>query len=194
MSNSAQAYPLHWPEWCPRTTRPVSSKFKTSLSGAIKNVQDSIRLFANDSGKKAENIIISSNFNLTDNRPKDAGVAVYFLWNGVSTCFPVDKYLKIEENLQAIHHCIEAERVKLRHGGIHFVTASFRAQAALPPPTLEPDLDWWKVLMVSRSDSITTIESSYLKLRSRCHPDRGGNPDEFDMIQKAWNEAVKEKK
>lgn len=106
---TAQAFPLTWPESWPRTTSRGKSQFKTSLEGAIRNVESSLSLFAKDSGKKVENIMVSSNFQLMSRSPDDLGVAVYFTWDGISTCIAVDRYAKLEENLQAIHHCIEAE-------------------------------------------------------------------------------------
>ena len=52
-----QAYPLTWPESYPRTTKPQQSRFKTTINGALKNVQDSIRKFSDDSGRKVENVV-----------------------------------------------------------------------------------------------------------------------------------------
>jgi len=183
------AYPLHWPDNWPRNSRPTSSKFNTSIAGALKNVEKSITMFAKDSGKKVENVVISSNVTLSTQRPKDPGVAVYFSWDGMSTCIAVDRYQKVEDNLQAIHHCLEAERTKLRHGGINLVRAAFRGYASLPPPSSTGPMNWWEVLEVSRTASLPDIERQYKKLRSKHHPDKGGDPAVFDKIQKAWEEA-----
>lgn len=143
-----QAYPLHWPEGWPRTERPGSSRFDTSISKALKNVQDGLRLFAQDSGRKVEDVVISSNVTLGEQKPGDSGVAVYFSWDGISTCIAVDRYQKVEDNLQAIYHCIEAERTKLRHGGLNLVRAAFRGYAALPPPGSANRRKWFEVLGV----------------------------------------------
>lgn len=182
------AYPLYWPENWSRTKNPGSSQFKTSISGALNNVNESIRRFANDSGKKVENIVISSNVTLGEQRPKDSGVAVYFSWDGISTCIAVDRYTKVEDNLQAIHHCIEAERTKLRHGGINLVRAAFRGYASLPPPT-ESSENWREVLGVTRTAKIDEARKAYNTLRSKTHPDRGGDSEQFNKIQKAWEQA-----
>lgn len=47
-----QAYPLHWPPGFPRTKWRENSRFKTGFDNALRNVQDSLRKFAADSGKK----------------------------------------------------------------------------------------------------------------------------------------------
>lgn len=163
-----QEYPLHWPNW-PRTTSPGKSQLKTSLTAAVNNVKDSLRRFAVDSSRKVEGLIVSSNATLMDGNPKDAGVAVYFTWDGISTCIAVDRYQKIEENLQAIHHVIEAERTKLRHGGLNLVRAAFRGYAALPPPSNAKDA--WSVLGVARGASDEDIEAAYRAKAKKMHPD-----------------------
>lgn len=186
------AYPLYWPEHFPRSKRPGSSKFKTSLPGALRNVEDSLRRFGDDSGKKITNLVISSNVTLGQQRPADAGVALYFTWDDMQTCIAVDRYSKVEDNLQAIHHCIEAERVKLRHGGIELVKAAFRGYVALPPP--EGVIVWHEVLGVSPHAEPEAIEKAYHELRSQHHPDHGGDPVMFDRIQRAWKLVPAEKR
>jgi len=186
MASKTEAYPLSWPQDWSRTSKPTKSQFKTSLTGALKNVTDSLKKFSNDSGKKIENQIISSNVTLGNLRPNDSGVAVYFSWDGISTCIAVDRYTKVEENLQAIHHCIEAERTKLRHGGLNIVRATFRGYAALPPPSIS---DWWDVLECRRDASRTAIDLNYKRLRKDSHPDRGGNDEWFNNVQQAYKES-----
>ena len=183
----SKAFPLQWPDGWPRTKTPASSQFKTSLPGALKNVQDSIRRFSDDSGKKIDDLVISSNVTLGDQRPQDAGVAVYFSWDGISTCIAVDKYKKVEENLQAIHHCLEAERTKLRHGGLNIVRAAFRGYASLPPPT---GREWFDVLECRQDASQEVIKANYQRLRRAAHPDSGGSSERFIEIQKAYNTAL----
>ena len=179
---SAQAYPLHWPESWPRTTRPASSQFKTTLTGAIGNVQDSLRLFGADSGHKVENVVVSTNVSLMERNPKDAGVAVYFSWDGISTCIAVDRYQKIEENLQAIHHVIEAERTKLRHGGLNLVRAAFRGYAALPPPASKSPHD---ILGVRPGASHEEIDAAFRQKAKEAHPDNGGSTQGMQALTEA---------
>lgn len=184
------AYPLAWPDAWPRTTSRSKSQFKTSLEGAIKNVESSLKMFANDSGKKIEGLMVSSNFQLMSRNPADPGVAVYFTWDGLSTCIAVDRYQKIEENLQAIHHCIEAERTKLRHGGINLVRAAFRGYAALPP---QRGSNWWDVLECRQDMTLETIEKQYKRIAADHHPDKGGDPAKMSAINAAIRTARKEK-
>jgi hypothetical protein len=188
MTQSKTAWPLAWPEGWPRTTKPTGSAFKTSLAGALENVRKSIAAFSKDSGKGVSEALISSNVTLGEQRPRDAGVAVYFTWDDISTCIAVDRYLKVEDNLQAIHHVIEAERTKLRHGGLNLVRAAFRGYAALPPPT-SGSRPWHVVLGVDPGASALDIEKAYMRLRSSTHPDKGGAPEEFYEVQSAYAAA-----
>ena len=187
---TATQFPLCWPENWPRTTSPGKSQFKTTLPAAIDNVQDSLRRFAADSGRKVEGVMVSSNVSLMERNPKDAGVAVYFTWDGLSTCIAVDRYQRIEENLQAIHHVVEAERTKLRHGGLNLVRAAFRGYAALPPPS-SPVTDPWVVLGVKREATESEIESAYRDRAKKAHPDAGGSHDAMSRLNPARAAALK---
>lgn len=104
----------------------------------------------------------------------------------------VDKYQSPAENLQAIHHIIEAERVKLRHGGLNIVRAGFRGFAALPPPK-GPDghlaKPWWAELGFTEAPPLADAESRYRDLVKTAHPDRGGDPAKFNSITDAIRNA-----
>ncbi|HSV45118.1 MAG TPA: hypothetical protein VLJ58_04925, partial [Ramlibacter sp.] len=131
---TASAYPLSWPQGFPRAKTREKGQFKTSLAGALKNVEHSLSLFASDSRKPLTGIVISSNVTLGVQRPADPGVAIWFTWDGLQVCIPVDRYESVEANLQAIHHIVEARRVELRHGTLALVRASFTGFKALPAP------------------------------------------------------------
>jgi hypothetical protein len=183
------AYPLTWPQGFDRTKSREHGKFKTTLSSALNNVQDSLRLFASDSRKKLENLVISSNVTLGANNPSDPGVAVWFTWDGLSVCIAVDRYHRVESNLQAIHHIIEARRTELRHGTLALVRATFTGFRALPAPKE----NWWEVLMVPRDASVADIGSAYRRERSKHHPDHGGTTEQFKRVQRAYEVACQER-
>lgn len=188
------AFPLTWPPNWPRTVTPGASQFKTSLEGAINNVEKSIAAFARDSSKKVENVIVSTNFAMMDRRPKDSGVAVYFRWDGIDTCIAVDRYQKIEDNLQAVHHVLEAERVKLRHGGLNLVRAAFRGYAALPPPAAVMN---WRVAFDFSPDNLALtlemVQKRYKALAKVYHPDLPtGDRDKMYKLNAAMEAAKRE--
>ena len=70
--STPQAYPLTWPDNWPRVKNRQGSQFKTSLSKALANVKKSLGLLASDSGKKVDDLIISSNVTLGEQKPKDS--------------------------------------------------------------------------------------------------------------------------
>lgn len=185
------AYPLAWPDGWPRTSadKRVTSRFKATLAGAINNVETSLSLFSRESGRKLSSVIISSNYSLMDRNPRDSGVAVYFTWDDISTCIAVDRYPKLEDNLQAIHHVIEAERTKLRHGGLNIVRAAFRGYAALPPPSARRP---WREVLHFRGDVGVTIEVAeqrYHDLAKKAHPDCGGSDEAMAELNAAMADA-----
>lgn len=186
---SATAYPLTWPNTFPRAKAREKGRFSASLSNALNNVQTSLRLFATDSGKKLENLVISSNVTLGTNRPEGPGVAVWFMWDGMQVCIAVDRYTTVEGNLQAIHHILEARRVELRHGTLALVRATFQGFLALPAPA---GSSWWEVLGVPSNATLEEVRAAHKKLASKHHPDRGGDPELMAKINQAFATAEKE--
>jgi hypothetical protein len=161
--------------------------FKTTLPGALTNVEGSLRKFAADSGRKLDGLVMSSNVTLGVQRPIDPGVAVWFTWDGLSVCVAVDRYLAVESNLQAIHHIIEARRVELRHGTLELVRATFAGFLALPAPTGK---EWWQVLGVHQGAHVEAVKAAYRKLASEHHPDRGGDAARMAEINEAYRLAT----
>lgn len=188
------AYPLHWPPGLPRSKGFLTAKFRSSISAAVENVQGELRRFGNDTGKRVESVLISSNVTLGNNRPADPGIAVYFRWDGIDCCIAVDRYHWPEENLQAVAKIIEADRTKMRHGGLNIVRASFRGYAHLPPPKgadgqLAPP--WRQVL---GADTLAEAEAAYRALAKKHHPDLGGDAGKFNQITDAIRQARQEER
>ena len=183
------AYPLTWPDHIPRSKSREKGKFSVSLSTALSNVLTSIRLFAKDSGKAMSGIVISSNVTLGAERPEDPGVAVWFVWDGLQVCIPVDRYMTVAANLQAIHHVIEARRVELRHGTLALVRASFMGFKALPPPPGQAQ--WWDVLGVPRTATRDQIEAAWKAKAKTAHPDTGGSDAAMTALNKAKADALR---
>lgn len=182
------AYPLTWPATFPRQKYRETGRFKTGLPNAIKNVQTSLRGFASDSGKKLDGLTISSNVTLGVDAPADPGVAVWFTWDGLQICIPVDRYNTVASNLQAIHHILEARRVELRHGSLALIRATFTGFLALPAPANARH--WSDVLMLPRDAKPADIEAAYRHQRSATHPDKGGTAAAFDEVERAYREAT----
>lgn len=182
------AFPLTWPSTFPRK-RGARDKgqFQTTLPGALRNVQDSLRLFAQDSGKKLDRLIISSNVTLGAEAPADPGVAVWFVWDNLQVCIAVDRYASVRANLQAIHHIIEARRVELRHGTLELVRASFTGFKALPSSSRRP---WWEIIGVPQDSKIDDIARAYRALAKQAHPDTGGSTEAMAELGAAYQEAI----
>ena len=190
MTNIASAYPLAWPTTFPRSAKREHGRFKTTLAGSIKNTQDSLRLFADDSNRKLENLVISSNVSLGAQKPADPGVAVWFSWDGMEVCIAVDRYTTVEANLQAIHYILEARRVEMRHGTLALVRASFSGFKALPAPK---GSTWREVLGFDGTVEPTAqeIEAKYKHLASAAHPDRDGGSNEAMQRLNAARDAAR---
>lgn len=185
------AYPLTWPSTFPRKQYRESGRFKSTLASSLKNVRDSLRMFATDSGKKLEGLVISSNVTLGVNKPADPGVAVWFAWDGLQVCIAVDRYTTVESNLQAIHHILEARRVELRHGTLALVRATFTGFIALPSAV---GTHWRDVLGLDKTATFTEahITQAYRLAASKAHPDKGGSHEAMQRVNAAREAALKE--
>ncbi|RZN30468.1 J domain-containing protein [Bradyrhizobium sp. Leo121] len=186
-----QAYPLQWPEGFPRTKVREKSRFSTTLAKALGNVETSLRLFGKESGKKIENIVLSSNVTLGAQRPADPGICCWFVWDNTSIAIPVDRYQTVEANLQAAHHILEARRTELRHGTLALVRATFAGFKALPSPKGK---HWREVLGIEPASDVNRemIEQIFKQLAKRHHPDAGGSTEAWHELNKARLNALQE--
>lgn len=181
------AYPLTWPDTMPRTRSPGGSQFKTSLSAALANVEGSLRRFSADTGKALRSVVISSNVTLGQQRPADPGVAVWFTWDEMQVCIAVDRYQKVEHNLQAIHHIIEARRTEMRHGGLAIVRATFRGFQALPAPEKS---SWVSDLgLQAAPKDLDALKAAYHAAAKTAHPDNGGSNEKMQKVNAAYAEG-----
>jgi hypothetical protein len=185
------AYPLSWPANVQRAERKADSRFKTTLPAALKNVRLSLEKFGRESSRAVTEIVISSNVTLGQERPRDTGVAVWFKWDGDQRCIAVDRYPKIEDNLQAIHHVLEARCVEMRHAGIHIIRSTMQGFVA----KIGWDGGWRAVLGLDRAGAVirkTSIEEAYRRLAETAHPDKGGSQEEMAKLNVARDAALKE--
>jgi hypothetical protein len=183
-----EAYPLYWPATLIRNNKQVKSQLKTSLAGALKNVRESLIRFGNDSAAPITDIIISSNVTLGHEKPKDAGVAIWFKWENEQRCIAVDRYIHVEDNLQAIHHIIEARRTELRHGGLHIARQTFIGFKALSEKASTKTC--WEILGIPAGSKEEAIKKAYREKGMILHPDKGGSNDQFNELKEAYEQAL----
>lgn len=185
----SEAYPLAWPLGWPRTEQPKRSALSATFVSARDGIVKQLRLM------KATNVVISSNTELRQDglpysgrrQPDDKGVAVYFLLNGEEQCIPCDRWNKIEHNLRAIEKTIDALRGLERWGAKEMVDAAFRGFKALPS---NPSEHWTDVLGLPEDASQEDVKDVYRSRVKILHPDMGGDPEEFQKLQRAYQEAT----
>lgn len=163
------AFPLAWPAEVARTKARVRSAFKVSLSRALADLEDALRLFGQDTGQPVRNVVISSNVALGVHRPADPGIAVYFDWDGSGRCIAVDRYERVEDNVRAVYYVLEARRQEMRHGGLSIVRSAFKGFVALPPPS-----DWRRVLGIAPGEGLDAAEAAFRASARQHHPDIPG--------------------
>lgn len=169
--------PLRWPEHMARTRNLQRGTFKALKDDALRNVEWSLNSMARDSGKPIAGVRITSD---------GCAVALWFDWDGMTICIPVDRYTTERSNLQAVHHILEARRSEMRHGTPAVARASFVGLAALPPP-----MEWWTVLRVQPDASPDIIEAAFRALARRYHPDVGGSQADMARLVNARDDGLK---
>lgn len=53
------------------------------------------------------------------------------------------------------------------------------------------ETNWWDILGVSREATKEDIKNGYKSMVRIHHPDAGGNPEQFQKVRKAYEEAIK---
>jgi DnaJ-domain-containing protein 1 len=209
MNEDITNYPLSWPVNQERTNpgEREHARFKTQgivnyggnySPGRKHTISESARELEREIRRMGgSDMIISSNLKVKSNglpysgqrTPDDPGVAVYFKWHDRDLVFACDKWLTIEDNLWAIVKHIEALRGQERWG-VGSLDQAFAGYAALPDPDT---LQWWQVLHVAPNANNQEIRNAYLQLAKQHHPDAGGDPVQFNQVQKAYDLAMGKK-
>lgn len=201
MSETIEAYPLCWPVGRKRTDRwsRERARFETSFARARDEIVRQVRMlvgrFAAD-----KDLIISTNIALrrdglplaSQRQPEDPGVAIYFTYKKRAMCFACDRWIKVEDNMQAIAKTIDALRGVARWGTGDMMEAAFTGFAALPSSV---SVKGWREIFGYRPDarpSSDELTATYRNVRSQYHPDKGGDASKFHAVQTAYDQAKQE--
>lgn len=196
---TTEAYPLYWPEGRPRTDRyrRETARFDTSFARARDSVSRQIELLCGKYShqRKEANVVVSTNVALRrdglplagQRTPDDPGVAVYFTYKKRQMCFACDRWRKIEDNMQAIAKTIEALRGVARWGTGDMMEAAFNGFTALPAPNTQHS--WQHALGLPVNANTPALREAWLRLRSKHHPDKGGDPQKFAQVKAAYEQG-----
>ncbi len=212
---SIPAFPLAWPVGWKRTPAGARTRAKfgkqtttshtysdgsrttwngkraVSIAEAVSRVRGELARMGIDD----DDLVISSNLQLrldglprgAQREPEDPGVAVY--WSdrhrrgNPPRCMAIDRYDRVADNLAAVAATLEAMRAIERHGGAEILERAFTGFAALHGAARE---SWATVL-----DAADPL-GSYRRLRSQHHPDNGGDREQFERVQRAWDDYQQE--
>lgn len=182
--SEATAFPLQWPAGWPRTEpgRREHSKFKQDVNSALRFLKREVQLLG------ATNLVLSSNYTLGVDAPKDPGVVAYFVYNKSPVAIPCDRWLKLCDNIYAIALTIEAMRGMERWGAKHMIEAMFTGFKRLEAKT--GGISWWEVLGVPSTATASQITEAYRDKARICHPDKGGSHEAMTNLNAAYEMAL----
>lgn len=198
------AYPLSWPTGWRRTPSEARTRARFGRASrgsgeswvagcqlSISEALERVRAELERMGINPEDLVVSTNLELrldgwprsNQREPADPGVAVYwtdrYFRNEPPRCMAIDQYDRAADNLAAVAATLDAMRAIERHGGAAILERAFAGFVALPGVVT---FDWRTIL------DPADPEGSYRRLRAKHHPDRGGNAEDFQKIQQAWDQ------
>lgn len=128
---------LSWPPTVPRTPALARQQgaYHTSWTDAVAKLKRQVRLLVG----KGQDPRTQVTADRTHQRPRpgDPGVVAWFVRDNRVYAFPCDRWLKPEQNLQAIVLTIDALRGIARHGAEGMVQSALHGfESTLPPPAV----------------------------------------------------------
>lgn len=216
-----QAYPLQWPAGWPRlsTARKSANFSKKTSHYPVEDQYSPARSWTSSSavtidegtkrivgelrtmGVRDGQWVISTDLELRNDglprsnqlAPADPGAAVYWTRKGKQQVMAIDIYDRVADNLAAIAASLSALRAIERHGGAQILDRAFEGFTALPAPD---HFDPHAIFGFPRSSNLRftrdTITSRYRELAKTCHPDAGGDAEDFKRLQRARDALLKE--
>lgn len=190
MSETIEAYPLHWPEGWPRRNRwqRNTSKYEVTFLKARDELVRELGL------GRCKHVVVSTNVPLRrdgiplagQREPEDPGVAVYWTdKNGKPRVIACDVWRTVRENLRAVGLAYASLRQIERTGASELLERAFQGFARLPAAE-----DCWTVLGVERGASRERLTQRLRELALLHHPDRGGTVAQMARINQAYHEAT----
>lgn len=187
-----EAFPLYWPAGYKRTTVRIGSRFKVTMDSA----QRFLHLEINRLGGRE--LIVSTNIPVRKDgmlyadwmskKIDDPGVAIYFKYKGKDISMCCDQYERIWENVYALGKGIEALRGMDRWGVSDFLERAFTGFTAIPE-TIET-FNCFDILEITSKADRNEIKQAYHKKAMILHPDKGGDPAEFNKLKVAYDQAI----
>lgn len=195
---TAESFPLHWPLGYNRTKYKKKSSFKQTMDGAQRFLRAELTRLG------ADKVIISTNIPIRNDggmytawmgkKIEDPGVALYFKYKEKDVVMCCDQYETVWENTYALGKGIEALRGMERWGVSDFMERAFMGFTALPEASgmvVTQKKAWFELLGVSENATEAEILSAYREKAKETHPDKGGTPEQFTVIQDAYQEGIK---
>jgi hypothetical protein len=213
MTTDVTAYPLSWPLGRERTARSdrkaadfgkrdsnTSGGYRflrrLSVAQALDRIHCEISAYTR-AGRSwridPAGVVVSTNVRTRrdglpysgEREPDDPGVAVYFQLDGEDYCLACDRWTRVADNMAAIAAHLGALR-GIERWGVGDLRQAFAGYTALPAPE---GARWHDVLGVAPDARRVEIDAAYRRRRSETHPDRGGSADEFDAVQRAYEQS-----
>jgi hypothetical protein len=189
----SEAFPLRWPPGTLRTRpeRRQAAKLEAAFAVAVRRARSEANLLPGRGAVLSLDLPLGLDGLPAPERrevqPDDPGAALYFNFEGERHCIACDHWQRVEDNIQAIAHAIEALRRLRRAGGFELVRQAMKGFLA-PYGAAEAEA-WWNVLGVAYDAALHEAEAAYRARVQVAHPDRGGSAEAMIRLNQAIGEA-----
>lgn len=186
------ASPLQWPPGWPRklASERRRAPYRMTMGHAHAHLLAELRRGG------ARDVVLSTNLPLRrdglpylDVRdPADPGACLYWTDRaGNERVMPCDRWTLLRDNIHAIGMCYESIRRMERTGASEIVARVMEGFRLLPEGRRE--VPWWEVLELPSNATRAQIETRYIELARKHHPDHGGTAERMAQINVAYAEA-----
>lgn len=194
------AQKLKWPFGWKRNTSRSRSRFATAMSvtskrASLSTAVDFLQTELDRLG--AKEAVLSTNLETRIDglprsgqaQPIDPGAAVYFQLKGKSHVLACDSWDWVQCNIWAIAKHIEALR-GMDRWGVGSVEQAFTGYEALPAPGSGTGARAWEILQIPAGSSADEIRHAFNRRAKQLHPDNGGDPDQWHLLNEARRDAL----
>ncbi|GAB3676738.1 J domain-containing protein [Halopiger thermotolerans] len=183
---------LEWPDGFERTLaehRTRNKRFRTSLRDTIDQLEDELELIGADEWRlstDARHQNQNPSYPYANQNPDDPGAVVRWTMENGQYAVACDAYTRLRDNIRTLYLYIHEKR-KMSQRPVKTGQSEF-ASARLPSADDElaaPKEPPHEILDVAPDADPEIVEAAARQKKKACHPDVGGNREEFQRVLEA---------
>lgn len=106
----------------------------------------------------------------------------------------IDNLRAIGLSIEYLYRAVEIYGIESQEEFNNLFNSTFIGIEATPDDSalmLGYDSEWWSILGINKDATKEEIRNGYKAMARIHHPDAGGNPEQFQKVRKAYEEAIR---